>query len=210
MDKEYRANQRKQKKTFKKFRKYIGRIFLWAGIGIASAAFFPGAAVMGALKGVLGDLLATSVAFFGQWGIASVGFIGAMVNAIKARHAAKTIDDSQEEEENIVDCIVRDKEQAEIKLNNLERVKVKENEQEKELDLKLVKDNSSITNNKDDTNQYTQPQLTVLPGGNEYSDQYAKPELTVLPGGAQDVQVDIKRTGIRKRKTKSISDDKAA
>ena len=138
MDKEYRANQRKQKKTFKKFRKYIGRIFLWAGVGIASAAFFPGAAVMGALKGVVGDLLATSVAFFSQWGIAGVGFIGAMVNAFKAHHAAKTIDDLQDEEENTVDGICRDKDNAEKELTAVKNKEAKEIERTKD-------DNTSVT-----------------------------------------------------------------
>lgn len=150
MDKEYQANQRKQKRTFKKYRKYIGRIFLWAGIGLASALFFPGAAVMGALKGLMGEYLAGSVAFFGQWGIAAAGLVGSVINGIKARHAAKTIDDSQEEEENIVDCMVRDKEHLERKVDNLSKTKDKKEENVKTANLELVKSNSTITNEKDE------------------------------------------------------------
>lgn len=162
MDKEYQANQRKQKRTFKKYRKYIGRIFLWAGIGLASAIFFPGAAVMGALKGFMGDFLAGSVAFFGQWGIAAAGLVGSVINGIKARHAAKTIDDSQEEEENIVDCMVRDNENLVRKVDNLSKTKVKE-ENVNTADLRIVK--SEGANTYDKANDDTKPKLTVIKGG---------------------------------------------
>ena len=163
MDKEYRANQRKQKRTFKKYRKYIGRVFLWAGIGLASALFFPGGAIMGALKGLMGEYLAGSLAFFGQWGIAAAGLVGSIVNGIKAHNAAKTIDDSQEEEENIVDCMVRDKEQLERKVDNLSKTKVKEEENVKTAELKIVKGNTSITDDKEVERH--KPLFTVLKGG---------------------------------------------
>ena len=200
MDKEYRANQRKQKKTFKKFRKYIGRIFLWAGIGIASAAFFPGAAVMSALKGVMGDLLATSVAFFGQWGIAGVGFIGAMVNAIKAHHAAKTIDNSQEEEENIVDCIVRDKDNLQIKVDNLSRTKELEDTKAKALENELIKNSEVATTVKEDA----KPHLEVLKGGNSStkpSKDEDRPHLEVLPGGLSNEGNIVDITKAKRKKT---------
>ena len=159
MNKEYQDNQKKQKKTFKKMRKYIGRIFLWAGIGIASAAFFPGGAIMELLKGTLGELLARSVAFFGQWGIAATGLVGAIINGIKAHNAAETIDDSQEEEENIVDCLVRDKGKLERKVEDLSKKKELENDKSKEeVEIELTKESQQNTA----TNK---PKFTVLKGG---------------------------------------------
>jgi len=149
MNKEYYTNQKKQKKTFKKYRKYIGRILLWAGIGLASALFFPGGALMGVIAGINSELDAVSIAFLAQWGIAALGLGGAVYNGIKAHYAAKKIDDSQEEEENIVDCIVRDKENLERKVENLSKTKVKEEENVKTADLKLVKGNQTVTNDKD-------------------------------------------------------------
>ena len=162
MNKEYKENQKKQKKTFKKYRKYIGRVLLWAGIGIASAIFFPGAAVMGALQGVLGEFLAGSVAFFGQWGIAAAGLVGAVTNGVKAFHAAKTINNSQEEEEDIVDSIVRDKENLERKVEDLSKTKVKNNENTKDLEMNLTKDNSSIHEEKEDIIEDAKSKVKVL------------------------------------------------
>ncbi len=146
MDKEYRDNQRKQKKTFKKFRKYIKKILLWAGIGIASAAFFPGAAVMNALTGLIGSYYATSAAFFAQWGITAIGFGTAAYNGYKAYRAANTIDDLQGEEENTVDVICRDRDDAvrkyesvARKLENVKNKETNENEQTNDADISVAK-----------------------------------------------------------------------
>ena len=138
MDKEYRDNQRKQKKTFKKYRKYIKKILIWAGIGIASAAFFPGAALMNALTGLIGSYYATSAAFFAQWGITAIGFGTAAYNGYKAYRAANTIDDLQDEEENTVDGICRDKDNAEKELAAVKNKEAKEIERTKD-------DNTSVT-----------------------------------------------------------------
>ena len=119
-NKEYSTNQKKQKKSFKKYRKYIGRIFLWGGIALVSAAFFP-VGVATALKGMLGDFLGGSASFFLQWGIAGAGAIGAAVNGIKANSERKKIEIAQDEEEDIVDRIINENDNLTKKVESYEK-----------------------------------------------------------------------------------------
>ena len=134
MDKEYDKNQKEQKKTFKKYRRFIGKALLFGGIGLASALFFP-AGVFPALKGLLGESIAMNATFFTQWGIALAGAIGAGVNALKAHRARRKIEESQEYEEEIIDAMQEEK-------GNLEE-KVKEYEKE----LTMQKENNKTSNN---------------------------------------------------------------
>ena len=158
-NKEYRNNQKKQKKAFKSFRKYIKRAFVWAGIGVASAFLLPWSALMPLLKIPFSPLIAGSITFFAQWGITAAGVIGAAINGLKARYAAKTVDKAQQEEENIVDCMVLEGDKLERKVENLSKSKELENDKTKEADeIEMTKSSQVNTvSNK--------PTFTVLKGG---------------------------------------------
>ena len=144
MDKEYDKNQKEQKRTFKKYRKFIGKALLYGGIGLASALFFP-AGVFTALKGLLGESIAMNLTFFTQWGIAAAGAIGAGVNALKAHKARKKIEESQDYEEEIIDSMQEEKDNLE------EKVKEYEKELTKQKDNNKTNDNSKTNSN---TNEY--------------------------------------------------------
>ena len=119
MDREYEKNQKKQKKSFKKFRKNIIKALIWGGIGLASALFFP-AGVFPALKGLLGESVAINATFFTQWGIALLGAVGAGVNIYKARKERKSMEDSQDYEEEIIDAMKDENSQLKDKVKDYE------------------------------------------------------------------------------------------
>ncbi len=160
-NREYRDNQKKQKKAFSGFRKYIKRAFIWAGISVASAFLMPWSLLMPVLKIPFSPLIAGSITFFAQWGITAVGAIGAVINGLKARHAAKTVDKAQQEEENIVDCMVLEGDKLERKVENLSKSKELENDKTKEAaEIEMTKSSQVNTvSNK--------PTFTVLKGNME-------------------------------------------
>ena len=151
MNKEYDKNQKYQRKSFKKYRKYIGRILLWGGIAVASAFILPYGALFTALKGLLGESIASSATFFAQWGIVAAGGIGAVINAIKANRERKEIDNAQDDEENIIDSMVNENEDLKRKVESLEKGKTKSIDEntkvktisDKEKDLNVY-DNSEV------------------------------------------------------------------
>ena len=99
-NKEYRENQKKQKKSLKKYRKHIIKAAIFGGIAVASAFLFP-AGVFPAIKGLLGESAAINITFFTQWGIAAGGLIGAVKNIFQAHKERKNIENAQDEEEDI-------------------------------------------------------------------------------------------------------------
>ena len=123
MNKEYKRNQRVQRKSFKKYRKYIGKIFLWGAIAVASAFLIPYEAMFAAIKGLLGESIAINATFFTQWGIVAGSLLGSVVNAIKANHERRKIDNAQDEEENIIDGMVNEYDKLKSKVDSLEKTK---------------------------------------------------------------------------------------
>lgn len=152
MDKEYSKNQKYQRKSFKKYRKYIGRILLWGGIAVASAFLIPYGGLFAALKGLLGEYVASSVTFLTQWGLVAAGGIGSIINAIKANRERKKIDDAQDDEEKIIDSMINENDELKRKVENLEKSKTKTLEantkvkvmDDKEKDLNVY-DNLEVT-----------------------------------------------------------------
>lgn len=125
MNKEYNDNQKKQRKAFKKYRKYIGKILLWGGISVVSTFVLPWNGLLNLLNPILGNYIAGSVTFFSQWLLTGAGVLGAVTNAIKANRERKRIDDSQDEEENIIDGMVNENDELKRKVENLEKSKSK-------------------------------------------------------------------------------------
>ena len=125
MNKEYDRNQKYQRKSFKQYRKYIGRILLWSGIAVASAFIIPYESLFTFLKGMLGESIAMNATFLAQWGITAVGGIGAIINTLKANHERRKIDDAQDEEENIIDNMLNENDELKKKVESLEKTKTK-------------------------------------------------------------------------------------
>ena len=147
MDKEYSKNQKYQRKSFKKYRKYIGRILLWGGIAVASAFILPYGALFTALKGLVGEYVAGSATFFAQWGLTALGGIGAVVNTIKANRERKKIDNAQDDEENIIDSMVNENDKLKRKIENLEKSKTKDLDHE--VKIKSMDDKEKTINTHD-------------------------------------------------------------
>lgn len=154
-NKEYRENQKKQKKSLKKYRRHIIKAAIFGGIAIASAFLFP-TGLVGVLKGLLGDYIGGSVAFFTQWGLAGAGIIGATSNVIKANVERNKIEKSQDEEEDIVDCIINENDNLERKVNNLEKQKDKTiNKDNTKSNDRVVKIDNSLEYEEENQKKYT-------------------------------------------------------
>ena len=153
---EYQKNQKQQKKSFSKFRKFMGKVLLWGGIAVASAFVVPYELMLGALKPILGESIAINATFFTQWGIAGLGVIGAAVNAIKAHRERKKIENAQDEEEDIVDRIITENDNLNRKVDSLEKQKVKEeNKSNTKTNSNLIKSNNSIDYEEEEEKTYT-------------------------------------------------------
>lgn len=139
MNKEYSNNQKIQKKSFKKYRKYIGRVLLWGAVAVASAFVIPYGTLFASLTNLVGRSLAANITFFTQWGLVAAGGMGAVVNVFKANHERRKIDIAQDEEENIIDSMVNENDKLKQKVENLEKSKEKvyeENTKVKSIDVK--------------------------------------------------------------------------
>ena len=139
MNKEYEKNQNAQRKSFRKYRKYIGKILLWGAVAVASAFIIPYGGMFSALKGLVGESIAMNATFLTQWGLTAGGVIGSLVNAVKANRERKKIDDAQDEEENIIDGMVNENDDLKRKVDSFEKAKTKslvENKKVKQLDEK--------------------------------------------------------------------------
>ncbi len=153
---EYNKNQKEQKKSFKKYRKYMGKILLWGGIALASAFIAPYGLMLGALKPLIGESLAMNATFFTQWGIAAFGALRAGINAAKAHHERKKIDDAQDEQEDIVDSMINENDNLKRKVENLEKQKVKEEDKSYEkTNNNLVKSNQGIDYDEEEEKKHT-------------------------------------------------------
>ncbi len=141
---EYQSNQKKQRKSLKKYRKSILKALLWGGIGIASAFLIPYGGMFSALKGFIGESIAMNATFFTQWGVALAGVGGAVINGIKAIHERNKIEKAQDEEEDIVDRILNENDNLSKKIDNLEKQKTKEENKKNTMSNDLTKNNRNI------------------------------------------------------------------
>lgn len=136
---EYSVNKKKEIKAFKKYRKYIRKIFTWATIAVASAFIIPYGSLFTLLKGVVSEYLASSITFIAQWGLATLGGLGTIINAINAYQERKKVEEAQDEEDNIVDVLINENDKLSKQVESLEKEKVKVNN--------VVKSNTKTNNN---------------------------------------------------------------
>ena len=140
-NKEYKENQKVQRKEFKKYRKHMIKMVVSLLFAVASAFIFPEHVfgfVFQFLKKFISEYLAGSIVFWAQVLCMSGGVLGGIYHAFKASQAKNAVDKAQDEEEDIVDSLITEK-------DNLLR-KVDELSKEKE---KIMTENKSYTNTKD-------------------------------------------------------------
>lgn len=128
---EYSVNKKKERRSFKKYRKCIKKIFLWGGLGVLSAFVFPYGTLFTFLKGLVSEYLAGSITFIAQWGLATLGGLGAIINTINAHQERKKIEDAQDMEDDIVDVLVNENDKLTKKVEDLEKQKEKVNTEAK-------------------------------------------------------------------------------
>ena len=126
--KEYRENQKIQRKEFKKYRKYMWRILISILFTVASSFIFPGNLFVwlhNFLSGFLSKFIADSIVVWTQVLCMAGGVIGAVANTIKASNAKNAIDKAQDKEEDIVDSLLDQKDELLKKVDELSKEKEK-------------------------------------------------------------------------------------
>ena len=123
MNKDYEINQKAQKKSFKKYQKYIRRIILWIGLGVVSTFVFPSGIIYNFLKGFLSEYIAGSISVWAQILCMGASVVETIVNSFKAVKEKSKINDLQDEEENIIDVIMNENDELKKKVESLEKTK---------------------------------------------------------------------------------------
>ena len=133
-NKEYRNNQKEQKNSFKKYRKSMWKVlggFLFAFLAAFALpqTVFPW--LYGILKGFLTEYVAGSIVVWTQIISICAGVLTGFVNSIKAIKAKEDIDKYQGLEEDIVDSLIREKDELQKKVDGLEKENIKVKEETK-------------------------------------------------------------------------------
>ena len=128
-NKEYRENQKIQRKSFKKYRKCMWKVLIYFFLAVGSVTVLPHilAPLHEPLSRLFSTLIANSIHVGAQLLVLFGGVLGGVVNAIKANKARWEIDNAQDEEENIVDSLINENEELLKKVDNLEKQKEKVN-----------------------------------------------------------------------------------
>ena len=155
MNKEYEVNQKAQKKSFKKYRKLIRKIILWIGLGVVSTFVFPTGIIFNFLKGFCSEYIAASIAIWAQILCMGASVVETLINSYKAIREKNKINDLQDEEENIIDVIIKENDDLTKKVEQLEKDKlhVKENNlsKTKTLNYEMKRE---INNNNEEEKKY--------------------------------------------------------
>ena len=123
MNKEYTENQKKQRKSFKEYRKQMLKLLGSTIVGIVTAFAFPGRPIYEFLQKFFTDYIAGSITIWTQLIIMGVCGIKAVYHTFKAASEKQNIDNLQDEEENIVDYLVNENDKLNQKINSLEKEK---------------------------------------------------------------------------------------
>ena len=116
-NKEYRENQKVQRKSFKEYRKHMIRGLMGFGLAIVSISFLPEYVfphVNNFLKGFMSEYLAGSVTVFTQLACLVGGVASGVINAFKAINDKDTIDKAQDREEEIVEELFEEKDKLAV------------------------------------------------------------------------------------------------
>lgn len=125
-NREYRENQKIQRKSFNDYRKHMIKVLLGFGIAIASISIFPEYVfpyLNTFLKGFMSDYLAGSLTLFTQLAFLIGGTVSGVVNSFKAVNDKVIIDKAQDREEEIIDKLINENEKLSERVNTLENEK---------------------------------------------------------------------------------------
>ena len=150
MNKEYELNQKEQKKSFKKYRKLIRKIILWIGLGVISTFVFPSGIVFNFLKSFCTEYVAGSIAVWAQILCMGASVIETIINSYKAAKEKNKINDLQDEEENIIDVILKENDDLKKKIESMEKNKVHSKENNLLYDKTLSYEKRNQINNNDE------------------------------------------------------------
>lgn len=159
-NKEYRDNQKQQKKAFKKYRKCMWKVLIGFLFAFVAAFALPKTILpwlFGVLKGFLSEYIAGSIVVWTQVISICAGVLTGFVNSIKAIKAKEDIDKYQGLEEDIVDSLIHEKEELEKKVEGLEKEnsKVKEETKTNTKINSFRKVNSSYEEEEEKSKSYT-------------------------------------------------------
>ena len=144
MEKEYEENKKKQKKALKKYRKAILKI-IGSLIVIPLGFAFSGGLIFDLItKFILNEELAVFLSILPKILMIGGGALVAGINVIKAKLSKNEMKHLEDEEEEIVQYIEKEKNDKEDKVQALEEELKKVKENEKENEKKIENDNSKI------------------------------------------------------------------
>ena len=159
-NKEYRENQKIQRKEFKKYRKHMWKVIGYLLLAGASAFIFPYNLLVGLngiLKPLIGEYVADSITVLVQMLGMFGGVVGGIVNTYKAAKAKDAVDQAQDDEEEIVNSLIDEKDNLLKKVENLEKEKEKIITESKTVTKteELTRSSSEYTEEKPKTKKYT-------------------------------------------------------
>ena len=146
INEEYKTNTKEQKKNLKKYRKSLIKIAI-AGVIVVLGLTIPAGPVMDFLVKIIADVeWASFLSILAKVSLVMGGAVSFVVNAIKAHHAHKKLDELEEEKKELIEYLAKENEDNKEKNKTLEeklekaKKKYKELQNEKEDTL----DNSNI------------------------------------------------------------------
>ena len=149
-------NEKKQKKTFKEYRKRILKAlfgFVAFGASLFILPEFVFAPLYNFMKGFISENAASSITFFTQMFVTILSGVSGIVNSISANRAKHRLNNYQNEAEEIVNSINLENEELLSKVKELEKQKLNVNTNSKT--------NSRSSNYRRNNNTYTNENVKV-------------------------------------------------
>ena len=132
MNKEYYENQKKQRKSFKNYRKHMIKLLLSSLVGMAAAFALPWNILFKALLNITTEYIAGSITVWAQILLMAYCGIKAVYHTYKAAKEKEIMDELQGSEEDMVDYLINENDKLNKKVDSLEKEKVKTIEETKE------------------------------------------------------------------------------
>ena len=133
MNKEYLSNNKKQKKSLKKYRKSLIKVVIGSIIAVLGLTI-PANIITGFLgKAIIDAELSNLIAILTKTLMMAGGVASTVVNTIKAHSAMNEYHDLEDEEEEIVNYLEKEKDDSKEKSLSLEKELIKEKDKNKDI-----------------------------------------------------------------------------
>lgn len=162
MNKEYLSNNKKQKKSLKKYRNALIKVVIGSIIAVLGLTI-PANIITSFLgKAIIDAEVSNLIAVLTKISMMAGGVVSTVVNAIKAHSAMKEYGNLEDEEEEIVNYLEKENDDNKEKSLSLEKELSKEKDKNKQLNKSMSDNEKSFTNDKIiENNEYEKNDVKV-------------------------------------------------